>query len=257
MAEVRVLIVVPAQLGERGIGLVLTLELRGSGGQEVDAVEWLLHAVGAASAAAAAAAAPVGVGGKAAGAGSKVRGVRVRGGHVWRGDVGVGRGARDCLWGWWHAAHASVHAAAHGLFGDVDGLGVVVLLAFAPPRVWVVVDSRVAGELVGSAEAFCAAGELAAVRLLARVGADVPGLVLQAVKGLLADGTLVGARQVLALVVLRWRILNGGRHEADAGRGHCGVGRVVDGRVEERRRGRVRHVLLRLVVVAVGMTVLL
>jgi hypothetical protein len=84
-----------------------------------------------------------------------------------------------------------VHAATDGLFSDVDGR-CMVLLAFASSRVWIVVDPRVSSELVGSAEALRAARELAGVRLLTGMGADVPGLVFQAVKGLLADGTLVG-----------------------------------------------------------------
>ncbi len=53
----------------------------------------------------------------------------------------------------------------------------------APTRVGVVVDSRVTGELVGSGELLAAAGELAGVRLLVGVRADVPGLVLEAVEG--------------------------------------------------------------------------
>jgi len=62
----------------------------------------------------------------------------------------------------------------------------------------------VAGELIGSAEALGAALELASVRLLTSVGADVSGLVLEAVESLIAQGTLVGTWQVGSLLAALW-----------------------------------------------------
>jgi hypothetical protein len=188
MGEVLVVVVVPIQLWQRREGLVLPFQLRRGRGQKVDIVERALHAVRTASRTAAGTA--VAVRSQSTRAGASIGNVRMRWRHVWRGDVGVRRRAGDGP-GRGHAADAAVHAAADGFLSDVDG-GCMVLLAFATSRVRVVVDPRVSSELVGSAEALGAAWELAGVRLLAGMGADVPGLVLQAVKGLLADGTLVG-----------------------------------------------------------------
>ena len=77
------------------------------------------------------------------------------------------------------------------------------------------------GEFVGPAEALGAAWKLAHVRLLARVGANVSGLVLETMEGFGADRTLVRSRQILSwLFLLWWSILNGRRHQADAGGSH-------------------------------------
>lgn len=93
----------------------------------------------------------------------------------------------------------------------------------APSGVRVVVDARVTGQLVGAREALGAAGELAGVRLLARMRADVPRLVLEAVEGLVTEGAFVGARQVGALLAVRsWG--HGGHH---ADRSHFGVALVL------------------------------
>ena len=75
------------------------------------------------------------------------------------------------------------------------------MLLVAATRVGVVVDARVTRQLVGSAEALGAARELAGVRLFARVRPDVAGLVLEAVEGLVAQRTLVRARQIGAVFV--------------------------------------------------------
>jgi hypothetical protein len=69
------------------------------------------------------------------------------------------------------------------------------------------------GQLVGSREALGAAGELAGVRLLARVRPDVSGLVLETVEGLVAQWALVGSGQVLA--VLTGLTADHGRHHTD------------------------------------------
>lgn len=114
------------------------------------------------------------------------------------------------------------HTSLGGGSGGGGGGGVLLVAA---PRVGVVVDARVARQFVGAAEALCAARELAGVRLLARVGADVTGLVLEAVESLVAKGTLVRARQVRTHVLLG-RGLGGlflGRHLRRHG-GHGGSG---------------------------------
>lgn len=77
-----------------------------------------------------------------------------------------------------------------------DGTGSGGMLFVAPSRVWVGVDSRVAGEFVGATEALCASGMLADVRLLTRVGANVTRLMLETMKGLVAQRTLVRTRQI-------------------------------------------------------------
>jgi hypothetical protein len=64
--------------------------------------------------------------------------------------------------------------------------------------VGVVVDPGVARQLIGAAEALRASGELACVRLFTRMGADVSGLVFQAVEGTVTEGALVRARKILA-----------------------------------------------------------
>jgi hypothetical protein len=65
------------------------------------------------------------------------------------------------------------------------------------------------------------------VGLLARVGADVTGLVLEAVEGLVAEGALVGPREILAGLVLGGlllAVLQEGRHEADGSGRHVLLG---------------------------------
>lgn len=100
------------------------------------------------------------------------------------------------------------------------------MLLVSASRVGVVVYPRVPGELVGPAEALRASGEGAGVRLLARVGANMASLVLEAVEGLLAQRALVRAREVVPLVVVRGLcVLEQRRHEAHGGSGHrrlCG-----------------------------------
>ena len=111
------------------------------------------------------------------------------------------------------------------------------MLLVAASRVGVVVDARVTSELVRTAEALCAARELAGVRLLASVSADVTGLVLEAVEGLVAQRTLVRARQVRAHVLLRRGLsslflgghLGGhGGHSGSSSHGRMGLDTGVD-----------------------------
>ena len=79
------------------------------------------------------------------------------------------------------------------------------------------------GQLVRSAEALGTAWKLTNVRLLASVGANVSGLVLEAMEGFGADRTLVRSREILSgLFCLRRSVLNGRRHQADANGSHGG-----------------------------------
>lgn len=95
-----------------------------------------------------------------------------------------------------------------------------MLSLVVPPGIGIVVNPRVTGELVGAAEAFGTAWELAGMRLLAGVGANVPGLVFQTVEGTVAERTLVRTREVLShLLVCRTATLDKGRQQAH-GRGH-------------------------------------
>lgn len=73
----------------------------------------------------------------------------------------------------------------------------LLLALVASPRVGVAVYPRVPGQLIRAGELLAAARELAGVRLLAGVGADVSGLVLQTVEGLVAERALVGARELV------------------------------------------------------------
>lgn len=115
------------------------------------------------------------------------------------------------------------------------------MLLVAASRVGVVVDARVSRQLVGSAEAFRAAWELAGVRLLARVSANVSRLVLESVEGLVAQRTLVRSRQVRAMLVLvdrdGWHRHGGASHGRRAG-GIGGGGGGCGRRGSRRRRVR-------------------
>lgn len=112
----------------------------------------------------------------------------------------------------------------HHARGDGSGSGGLVLLV-APPRVGVVVYPRMAGELVGAAEAFRASGEGTGMGLLSSVGPDVAGLVLKTMEGLLAEGTLVGARELVLAGGIVLGVLEERSHEAHGGSGHGRVGR--------------------------------
>src|SRR5690242_9373773 len=86
------------------------------------------------------------------------------------------------------------------------------------------------GELIGAREPFCAARESASMGLLSSVGANVTGLVLQTVEGLVAQRALVGTRQVLAWLILGLLLLlQKGSHEAHSSSSH-GRGRLGGGK---------------------------
>jgi len=101
---------------------------------------------------------------------------------------------------WHHARDLAFWKWTVGRGGGGSSGGMLSLVTAT--RIWIIVDSRVASKLVGSAELLCAAGKLAGVRLLAGVGANVPRLVFEAVEGLVAHGTFVGTGQIRASIVL-------------------------------------------------------
>ena len=76
------------------------------------------------------------------------------------------------------------------------------------------------GELVRARETFCATGESAGMGLLSRVSADVTGLVLQTVEGLVTEGALVRTGEVLARLLLGLLLLQEGSHEAHGSSSH-------------------------------------
>lgn len=90
-----------------------------------------------------------------------------------------------------------------------------MLSLVAASGVGVVVDSRVAGQLIGATEAFGAAGELAGMRLLAGMGTDMASLVFQTMEGPITQRALVGTRQILADFLGGRTTLHQGRKQAD------------------------------------------
>ena len=102
------------------------------------------------------------------------------------------------------------HGRRYGLVSSV-GIhgGVLVRSLVASSRVWVVVYPRVSSQLIRATEAFRAAEKGAPMGLFARVCAYVSCLVLEAVKGLIAERAFVGSRQILSLVF--WKASDQGR----------------------------------------------
>lgn len=88
--------------------------------------------------------------------------------------------------------------------------------------------ARVAGELVATAEPLCAPRKRALVGLFTRVCSNMPGLVLQSVERLVANGTLVGPGHF-------------GLARLGVGFGHRSVGR---GLLQMRRHGHRRRMHL-------------
>ena len=82
---------------------------------------------------------------------------------------------------------------------------------------------NIPSQLIGARKSFCAARKGAGVRLLSGVGSDVASLVLQTVKGLVAERALVRPWEILSgLLRLLRGVLEQRSHEADGGSGHRG-----------------------------------
>jgi hypothetical protein len=109
-----------------------------------------------------------------------------------RGPDGLGRGRRRH-----HPIGHHVRRKALLLVHLVLLLLVCLGRLVTSPWVRVVVNARVACELIRSRELLAAAGELAGVRLLSSVSADVSSLMLEAVEGLIAERTLVRSGQLI------------------------------------------------------------
>lgn len=73
----------------------------------------------------------------------------------------------------------------------------MLLSLVASPGVGVVVNARVTGEFVRARKLLAASWELAGVRLLACVSANVTSLVLKAMEGLIAKRALVRPGQLV------------------------------------------------------------
>ena len=119
--------------------------------------------------------------------GDGIGSVRVRRRDVGRGH-GRGGGGSDGLGGGRRRHHVGLHSVDHAVM-------MVLLLFGASPRVGVVVYPRVTSQFVGTGELFTAPRKLASVGFLSGVCADVACLMLEAVEGLVAERTLVGARE--------------------------------------------------------------
>lgn len=119
-----------------------------------------------------------------------------------------------------------LHAVLDRLRG---GCGGGDMLLVSSSRVGVIVYSRVSRQLIGPAESLGAARELAGMWLLAGVGADMTGLVLQAMEGFVAKRALVGSWQIRA-VLIAVHVHSHGRH------GHRRGGHRIRGGL----RGRLR-----------------
>lgn len=89
-------------------------------------------------------------------------------------------------------------------------------------RVGVIVNARVSGQLVGSAEALTTARELARMWLFSCMSANVSSLMFQTVEGSIAQGAFVRARKILPVVGVVVLGRYGRRQQADGG-SHVGV----------------------------------
>lgn len=141
-------------------------------------------------------------------------GIRMWGRNIGRADLRDGRGPGhgQGLGRRGHHGPVSVDDSIVLVSDGRGGRGGKMLGLVIPSGIRVVVDSRVTGELIGATKAFGAARELAGMRLLTRVRANVSGLMLQAVEGTVAKGALVRAREILShFAVCRTAALHDGR----------------------------------------------
>lgn len=103
-----------------------------------------------------------------------------------------------------------------------------ILLPFiVSSRVGIVVDPRIAGQLIGSRESLCAPGVMATVGLFASMCPNVSCLMLEPVECFLAEGALVRAREVWSYFVGR-AIVYGRDLHCRHGGGHTRVSSMSD-----------------------------
>lgn len=124
---------------------------------------------------------------------------------VRRRDVGRGQGrgrSRADRLGCRRRRHHAlmVHMRRQALMMMVVVL-VVVMLALVPTaRVGVVVNARVTSQLIGAGELLAATGELASMRLLARVSANMSCLVFETMESLVTERALVRTRKLVGRI---------------------------------------------------------
>lgn len=174
-----------AGMGREG-RILLSFDLGSRGGQEID-----IHAGGR----------PVPVSKQHLGCVSVVGMGR---GDVGRGDLGDRGRSGDGL------GHGRGH---HHRSGRVDERPRTTVRArdrghrlrlVSPPRVGIIVNPRVARQLIRATETLGAARELARMGLFAGMGPNVAGLMLEAVKGPVAQRALVGSREIWSNLFRRW-----------------------------------------------------
>lgn len=125
---------------------------------------------------------------------------------VRRRDVGRGQGrggSRADRLGCRRRRHHAlmVHMRRQALVMMMVVVLVVVMLALVPTaRVGVVVNSRVTSQLIGAGELLAATGELASMRLLARVSANMSCLVFETMESLVTERALVRTRKLVGRI---------------------------------------------------------
>ena len=99
----------------------------------------------------------------------------------------------------------------------------VVMSLVASPRIRIVVDTGVSSQFVRPRELLAATGILAMMRFFSSVSSDVPGLMLQAVKGLVTEWAFVRSGELLG-AVYRLNARNGtvGFEDRDSCGSHLG-----------------------------------
>jgi len=167
-------------MGKRGDNNIVPLDLVSSPGEHVD-----VHVV---AVLVAMADLTTGIGMQGASSRKGVSGVGMRRRHVGRSNSRGG--SRVDFPGPWRRHHATV-----SLHGSDKTLVMNLLPLVASPGVWVVMNPRVSGKLIGAGELFAAPRELASMGLLSSMGSDMSGLVLKTMEGLIAQRALVGSGQ--------------------------------------------------------------
>lgn len=110
---------------------------------------------------------------------------------------------RDGLAGRGHHGTGTIYhrVVTAAILTSSSGSGSKMLGLVTASGVGVVVNSRVPGQLIGTAKALGTARELAGMRFLAGMSTNVTGLVLQTVESTVTEWALVRTRQILAHLI--------------------------------------------------------
>lgn len=110
---------------------------------------------------------------------------------------------RDGLAGRGHHGTGTIHhrVVTAAILTSSSGSGSKMLGLVTASGVGVVMNSRVPGQLIGTAKALGTARELAGMRFLAGMSTNVTGLVLQTVESTVTEWALVRTRQILAHLI--------------------------------------------------------